>query len=101
MFADVDRKTHCISPKDLEAKITKRTRAVIPVHLYGTVCDMDEILAIAKKHELYVVEDCAQAHGATYKGKKVGAIGDIGAFSFCQTKSFTTGGEGGMVVTDD
>ncbi len=101
VFADVDRKTHCISPKDIEAKITKRTRAVIPVHLYGTVCDMDEILAIAKKHKLYVVEDCAQAHGATYKGRKVGSVGDIGAFSFCQTKSFTTGGEGGMVVTDD
>ena len=101
VFADVDKKTHCISPEDIEAKITRRTRAIIPVHLYGNVCDMDEIMAIAKKHKLYVVEDCAQAHGATYQGKKVGTMGNVGAFSFCQSKSFTTGGEGGMVTTDN
>lgn len=101
VFADVDKKTHCISPTDIEKKITKRTKAIICVHLYGNVCDIDEILAIAKKYKLYVVEDYAQAHGATYKGKKVGTIGDVGAFSFCQSKSFTTGGEGGMVTTDD
>lgn len=101
VFADADLKTHCLSPKDIEAKITKRTRAIIPVHLYGNVCDMDEIMSIAKKHNLYIIEDCAQAHGATYKGKKVGTIGHAGAFSFCQSKSFTTGGEGGMVTTDN
>ncbi|MCD5390605.1 DegT/DnrJ/EryC1/StrS family aminotransferase [candidate division NPL-UPA2 bacterium] len=101
IFADVDRKTHCLSPQDVKAKITERTRAIIPVHLYGNVCDMDELLTIAKKHNLYVVEDCAQAHGATYKGKKVGTWGDVGAFSFCQSKAFTTGGEGGMVTTDN
>ncbi len=101
VFADADKKTHCISPTDIEKKITKRTKAIVCVHLYGNVCDMEEILAIAKKHKLYVVEDCAQAHGATYKGKKVGTIGDVGAFSFCQSKAFTTGGEGGMVVTDN
>ena len=102
VFADVDdKKTHCISPEDIEKKITDKTKAIIPVHLYGNVCDMDEIMAIAKKHKLYVIEDCAETHGATYKGKKVGTIGDAGAFSFCQSKSFTTGGEGGMVVTDN
>ncbi len=101
VFADVNRRDHCISPKDIEAKITDRTRAIICVHLYGNVCDMDGIMAIAKEHNLFVVEDCAQAHGATYKGKKVGAMGDAGAFSFCQSKAFTTGGEGGMVTTDD
>lgn len=101
VFADVDKKTHCISAKDIEAKITDRTRAIIPVHLYGNVCDMDEIMAIAKRHKLYVIEDCAEAHGATYKGKKVGTMGNVNAFSFCQSKTFTTGGEGGMVTTDD
>lgn len=101
VFADVDKNTHCISPEDIEARITKRTRAIIPVHLYGNVCDMDEIMAIAKKHKLYIIEDCAEAHGATYKGRKVGTIGQAGAFSFCQSKSFTTGGEGGMVTTDN
>lgn len=101
VFADVQIKTHCIDPKDIEKKITRRTKAIIPVHLYGNVCDMDEILKIARKHNLLVIEDCAQAHGATYKGKKVGTMGHAGAFSFCQSKSFTTGGEGGMVVTDN
>ncbi|OGS21689.1 MAG: aminotransferase DegT [Elusimicrobia bacterium RIFOXYA2_FULL_40_6] len=101
VFADVQKNTHCIDPKDVEKKITSRTKAIIPVHLYGNVADMDEIMAIAKKHKLFVIEDCAQAHGATYKGKKVGTIGDCGCFSFCQSKSFTTGGEGGMTVTDN
>ena len=71
------------------------------VHLYGIPCDMDEIMAIAEKHHLYVVEDCAQAHGSEYRGKKVGSIGHAGCFSFCQSKHFTTGGEGGAVVTND
>jgi dTDP-4-amino-4,6-dideoxygalactose transaminase len=101
VFADVNKNDHCISPKDIEKKITKRTKAIIPVHLYGNICDMDPIMALAKKHKLLVLEDCAQAHGGTYKGRKVGTIGHAGAFSFCQSKSFTTGGEGGAVITDD
>ena len=101
VFADVRRKDHTIDAASIAQKITDRTRAIIPVHLYGNVCDMDPIVALAAKHDLFVVEDAAQAHGATYKGKKVGSIGHVGAFSFCQSKTFTTGGEGGMVVTDD
>ncbi len=101
VFADVQRERHTLDPADIERAITERTRAILPVHLYGNVADMDGIMAVAEKHNLYVVEDCAQAHGATYKGKKVGTIGHVGAFSFCQSKTFTTGGEGGMVITDD
>lgn len=101
VFCDVEPDNHCIDPAAIEKLITKRTKAIIPVHLYGCVADMDEIMAIAKKHKLIVVEDCAEAHGATYKGKKVGTLGHAGAFSFCQSKHFTTGGEGGMTVTDD
>jgi len=101
VFADVKPNDHCIDPKDIERRITDRTRAIIPVHLYGCVCDMDEIMAIAEKHDLIVIEDCAEAHGSTYKGRKVGTIGHAGAFSFCQSKHWTTGGEGGMVVTND
>lgn len=101
VFVDVNREDHCMDPAQIEAKITARTRAIIPVHLYGNVCRMDEIVAIARKHNLKVVEDAAEAHGAEYKGKKVGSIGDVGCFSFCQNKTFTTGGEGGMVITDD
>lgn len=100
VFADVCRETHCIDPADIEKKITGKTRAIIPVHLYGNVSEMDEIMRIAGEHDLYVIEDAAEAHGATYNGKKVGTIGHAGAFSFCQNKTFTTGGEGGMVVTD-
>jgi len=101
VFADVRRNDHCIDPEDIERKITDRTAAIIPVHLYGNVCEMDEILEVAEKHDLKVIEDCAEAHGATYKGKKVGTLGDVGCFSFCQNKTFTTGGEGGAVTTDD
>jgi len=101
VFADVKPDDHCIDPKDIEKRITDRTRAIIPVHLYGCVCDMDEIMAIAEKHNLIVIEDAAEAHGAAYKGRKVGSIGHAGAFSFCQSKHWTTGGEGGMTVTDD
>jgi dTDP-4-amino-4,6-dideoxygalactose transaminase len=101
VFADVKREDHCIDPEDIEKKITPRTRAIIPVHLYGNICEMDEIMEIAKAHSLYVIEDSAEAHGATYKGNKVGCIGDVGAFSFCQNKTFTTGGEGGMVTTNN
>jgi len=101
VFADVDRRTHTLDPASVEEKITERTRAIIPVHLYGNVADMDGLRQVTEKHELKIVEDCAQAHGATYKGKKVGTLGDVGAFSFCQSKTFTTGGEGGCVITDD
>ncbi|MFH0965787.1 MAG: DegT/DnrJ/EryC1/StrS family aminotransferase [Planctomycetota bacterium] len=101
VFSDVRREDHTLDPAQLEAKITPKTRAIVPVHLYGNVCDMDPIMAVARKHKLFVVEDCAQAHGATYKGKKVGTIGCAGAFSFCQSKTFTTGGEGGCVITND
>jgi len=101
VFADVEPCSHTISAEDIEAKLSPQTRAIMVVHLYGEVANMDAINAVAKRHGLLVVEDCAQAHGATYHGTKVGALGDIGAFSFCQSKTFTTGGEGGCVVTDD
>jgi len=101
VFADVVPDNHTIDPKDIERRITKRTKAIIPVHLYGCVADMDPIMKIARKHNLIVIEDAAEAHGSTYKGKKVGTIGHAGAFSFCQSKHWTTGGEGGMTVTDD
>ena len=100
VFADVTT-DHTLDPADIEDKITERTRAIIVVHLYGVVADMDPILAIARRHNLFVIEDCAQCFGGLYKGKKAGTIGDVGCFSFCQSKHFTTGGEGGMVVTDD
>jgi dTDP-4-amino-4,6-dideoxygalactose transaminase len=100
-FADVCRETHTIDPKSIEEKITGKTRAVVAVHLYGTPCNMDPIMEIARRYGLFVIEDCAQAHGAVYKGRKVGTIGHAGCFSFCQSKHFTTGGEGGCVVTDD
>lgn len=100
VFADTDY-SHTIDPKDIEDKINERTRAILVVHLYGVVCDMDPIMEIARKYNLYVIEDCAQAHGGEYKGKKVGTIGDVGCFSFCQSKHFTTGGEGGAVITNN
>ncbi len=100
VFADVTE-DHTIDSKAIVPLITEKTKAIIAVHLYGVVCDMDPILAIAKKHGLKIVEDCAQCFGGLYKGKKAGTIGDVGCFSFCQSKHFTTGGEGGMVVTDN
>ncbi|HOJ20296.1 MAG TPA: DegT/DnrJ/EryC1/StrS family aminotransferase, partial [Armatimonadota bacterium] len=101
VFADVEKESHTLDPASVEAAISDRTRAILTVHLYGIMSNMGPILEIAKKHNLFVIEDCAQAHGAEYKGKRAGTIGDIGAFSFCQSKHFTTGGEGGCVVTDD
>lgn len=101
VFVDVKRGDHTIDPDEIEEKITSRTKAIIPVHLYGNLCDMDKIMAIAKKHKLFVIEDAAEAHGAEYKGRKAGSIGDLGTFSFCQNKTFTTGGEGGMIITND
>ncbi|MBA7710286.1 UDP-4-amino-4-deoxy-L-arabinose--oxoglutarate aminotransferase [subsurface metagenome] len=100
-FADVNIDDHCISIESAENLINRRTRAIIPVHLYGNVCDMDEVLAFAEKHKLHVVEDNAEALGGEYKGKKTGTLGHIAACSFCQNKIFTTGGEGGMVTTED
>ena len=101
VFADVDNNTGNISARTIAPKITDKTKAIICVHLAGWPCDMDEIMALAKQHNLWVIEDCAQAHGAKYKGKSVGSIGHVGAWSFCQDKIMTTGGEGGMVTTND
>ena len=100
-FADVNLEDHCISIASAEKLVTPRTKAIIPVHLYGNVCDMDQINAFAKKHNLVVIEDNAEAFGGFYKGQKTGTIGRMAAASFCQNKTFTTGGEGGMVTTDD
>lgn len=100
VFCDTTEE-HTIDPTKIEALVTPRTKAIIVVHLYGVVCDMDPILAVARKHGLKVIEDSAQCLGGKYKGKMVGTIGDLGTFSFCQGKHFTTGGEGGMVVTND
>ena len=108
VFADIDEETFNIDPQKIESKITKKTKAIMPVHLYGTPCDMTKIMAIARKHKLIVIEDACQAHGAKWKGKKVGLsavalakVGSfgIGTFSFYPTKNITTG-EGGMITTD-
>ncbi len=100
-FADVNIDDHCISVESAEKLVNERTKAIMVVHLYGNVCDMDKINAFAKKHNLFVIEDNAQAYGGSYKGVKTGALGDLAACSFCQNKTFTTGGEGGMVTTDN
>lgn len=100
-FADVNLEDHCISVESAEKLVNERTRAIMPVHLYGNVCDMDKILAFARKYNLFVIEDNAEAFGGAYKGRKTGAWSHIAACSFCQNKTFTTGGEGGMVTTDD
>ena len=101
VFADVEEATGNISARTIAPHITDKTKAIIAVHLAGWPCDMDEIMALAAQHNLWVIEDCAQAHGAKYKGKSVGSIGHVGAWSFCQDKIMTTGGEGGMVTTND
>ena len=101
VFADVEPDTGNLSARTIAPHITDKTKAIICVHLAGWPCDMDEIMALAKQHNLWVIEDCAQAHGAKYKGKPVGSIGHVGAWSFCQDKIMTTGGEGGMVTTND
>ena len=100
VFVDVTSDTCNIDPEKIEAAITDRTKAIIPVHLFGHPADMDPIMEIAQDHDLSIIEDCAQSPGAIYKGKKTGTIGDLGAFSFQRTKNMTTG-EGGMVITDD
>lgn len=101
VFADVDRDSGNVSPAAIAAVLTERTRAIIPVHLAGWPADMDGILALARPRGIHVVEDCAQAHGAKIGDRMAGSIGDIGAWSFCQDKIMTTGGEGGMVTTND
>ncbi len=101
VFADVEADSGNISARTIAAVLTPRTKAVICVHLAGWPCDMDPIMALAALHGLKVIEDCAQAHGARYKGQPVGSIGHVGAWSFCQDKIMTTGGEGGMVTTND
>jgi dTDP-4-amino-4,6-dideoxygalactose transaminase len=99
VFVDIDPVTFTMDPAQVEAAITPRTKAIIPVHLYGQSADMDPILAIAKKHGLVVIEDAAQAHGAEYKGRRCGSMGDMGCFSFYPGKNLGAAGEGGMVVT--
>lgn len=100
VFADSLLSTWQVDPDDIERKITRQTRAILLVHLYGYPCDMDRIMEIAKKHNIFVIEDCAEAIGSEYKGKKVGTFGDIACFSFFGNKTITTG-EGGMVLTND
>ena len=101
IFADVELDSQNISRRTIEAVLTPHTKAIICVHLAGWMCDMDPIMQLAEEKGIFVIEDCAQAHGAMYKGKSAGSIGHIGAWSFCQDKIMTTGGEGGMVTTND
>jgi dTDP-4-amino-4,6-dideoxygalactose transaminase len=101
VMADVDSVSQNITAATIEPLITRKTKAIIPVHLAGWPCDMDSIMKLAGEYNLKVIEDCAQAHGATYKERHVGSLGHVGAFSFCQDKIMTTGGEGGMLVTND
>ncbi len=101
IFVEPDIRTYNIDPARIEEKINAKTRAIMPVHLYGQPADMDPIMAIAKKHNLYVVEDCAQAHGATYKGKIIGSFGDAAGFSFYPGKNLGALGDAGAVVTNN
>jgi perosamine synthetase len=100
VFVDIDPRSYNIDPRQIEARITPRTRAILPVHIHGLPADLDEILAIAQRHNLVVIEDAAQAHGATYRGKMAGTIGALGAFSLNSSKNLA-GGEGGFLITDD
>ena len=101
IFVDVDLNSQNITPESIRSKITNKTKAIVCVHLAGWPCEMDGIMDLANEFNLFVIEDCSQAHGAMYKGKSVGSIGNIGCWSFCQDKIMTTGGEGGMVTTND
>jgi dTDP-4-amino-4,6-dideoxygalactose transaminase len=101
VFVDIEPQYFTIDPNLIRSAITSRTKAIIPVHIYGQPCDMNTILEIAAKHRLKIIEDCAQAHGATYQGKHVGSIGDIGCFSFYPTKNLGAIGDGGAVVTNN
>lgn len=100
VFVDADKDTFNIDVTKIEKKITSRTKAIMPVHIFGKICNMDAIIALAKKYNLYIIEDAAEAHGATYRGKKAGAFSDVAAFSFFANKNITTG-EGGMIVTNN
>lgn len=99
VFAEVEEETYTIDPDDIRRKITDKTKAIIPVHLYGHPCDMDPIIEIATEHDLKVIEDACQAHGAEYKGRRVGSMGDMACFSFFPSKNMTVAGDGGMIVT--
>ena len=101
VFVEPDIRTYNIDPAKIEEKITPKTKAIMPVHLYGQCCDMDPIMEIAKKHDLYVLEDCAQAHGSTYKGKIIGSFGDAAGFSFYPGKNLGALGDAGAMVTND
>ena len=101
VFVEPDIRTFNVDPTKIEAAITERTKAMIPVHLYGQPCDMDPIMAVARKHNLLVLEDCAQAHGATYKGQKIGSFGDAAGFSFYPGKNLGALGDAGAVVSND
>lgn len=100
VFADIEQDTYTLDPSGIEDRITKKTRAILPVHIYGHPCDMEPIQDIAEKHGLLILEDCCQAHGAEFRGKKVGSMGDAGCFSFYPSKNMTVGGDGGLVATD-
>ncbi|HUX98107.1 MAG TPA: DegT/DnrJ/EryC1/StrS family aminotransferase, partial [Candidatus Deferrimicrobium sp.] len=100
IFADIDPKTYCINPEEIKKVITPKTKGIIPVHLFGHPADMDPILEIAQKYNLFVIEDACQAHGAEYKGKRVGSIADLGCFSFYESKNMMTG-EGGIITTNN
>ncbi|KKM16310.1 hypothetical protein LCGC14_1687160, partial [marine sediment metagenome] len=100
VLVDIHPNYWCIHPEKIEEMITSKTKAIIPVHLYGNSCDMDPIMHIAREHDLYVIEDAAEAHGGKYKGKMLGSFGDISCFSFYANKTITTG-EGGMCLTND
>jgi dTDP-4-amino-4,6-dideoxygalactose transaminase len=101
VFADVDRDSQNITVDSIRSKLTPRTKGIIAVHLAGWPCDMPAIMALAREHDLWVIEDCAQAHGAEINGRPIGSFGDISAFSFCQDKIITTGGEGGLIAMND
>ena len=101
VVADIDSESQTLTAETVRDVLTPRTRAIIAVHLAGWPCDMDPLCELGRARDLYVIEDCAQAHGATYKGRPVGGLGDVGAFSFCQDKIITTAGEGGMLVTNN
>jgi dTDP-4-amino-4,6-dideoxygalactose transaminase len=101
VFVDVDESTHNIDPQKIKEKVTKKTKAVLPVHLFGNPADMESINEIAEDHNLWVIEDACQAHGAEYKGKKTGILGDAGCFSFYPTKNLGAYGDGGMVLIND
>jgi dTDP-4-amino-4,6-dideoxygalactose transaminase len=101
VFSDIDKESYVISIEDIKNRITPKTKAIIAVHLYGHPCDMDELAKIAKEHDLYIIEDCAQAHGSKYKGKNVGSIGDIATFSFYPGKNLGAYGDGGAITTNN